>query len=286
MFKNVAALLLLSVAFSAKGDSLDESFKAPKLYPNITWAQLQKIHAEQISKMWIVRDGKEWIKVRDWEWVSGSGYVPCALPALKTIPKQYEAEFHRELGQGRFLARVAHMEGERKVSNMVILYPPKGMEGMFNVAETKTLWLGQRNGETLGSKYYSAFDIYPTEAAKAYREPTAREVALAMKNEGKTFMVKLPTLAEPCPRCDGRGRLEPQEDALSDWGTPSQEKQAENEGGFLSTDSGAYRRAKERAARAKEWAARANQPRNLCPTCGGKGKVYKEEFRTLIFRKP
>lgn len=50
-------------------------------------------------------------------------------------------------------------------------------------------------------------------------------------------MVKLPTLAEPCARCDGRGRLEPQEDALSDWGTPSQEKQAEN-GGVVSFGEG------------------------------------------------
>lgn len=275
MFKNVVALLLLSVAFSAKGDSLYESFEAPKLYPNITWAQLQKIHAEQISKMWIVRDGKEWIKVRDWEW----GYKDASLqelPAWRGIPKEYDVEIHREMAQGSLLARLLPKGEEGARSFMGVLYPPKGMEGTLKVGDSATLWLGQRR---FGESGRPVFDIYPAAVAQTYRPPTAREVALAMKNEGKTFMVKLPTLAEPCPRCDGRGRLEPQEDVISGWGTPYQEKQAENEGGFLSTDSGAYRRAKERAAR-------ANQPRNLCPKCGGKGKVYKEEFRTLIFRKP
>lgn len=283
MFKNVAALLLLSVAFSTKGNSLWESFEAPKLYPNITWAQLQKIHAEQISKMWIVRDGKEWIKVRDWKGDSFGDYDLRELPAWRAIPKEHEVEIHREGTQGRLLARVA-LKGEKSSSSrMGVLCPPKGMEGMFKVGDCRTLWLGQREGYGKYSEsvrgVYPVFDIYPTAAAITYRPPTAREVALAMKNEGKTFVAKLPTVEEVCPKCNGKGKSESKEEATSSWATPSHEKQAENEGGFLSTDSVAYRRARERATR-------ANQPRNLCPRCGGKGKIYEEEFRTLIFKKP
>lgn len=282
MFRKVVVLLLLGIGLSAKGASLWESFKAPKLYPNITWQQLQKIHAEQISKMWIVRDGKEWIKVRDWKMYSPDGNAFLReLPAWRGIPKEYAVEIHREMAQGSLLARLLLKNETNAKSFMGVLYPPKGMEGTLKVGDAATLWLGERTSGILqGKDYYSAFDIYPAKVAQTYRPPMAREVALAMKNEGKTFMVKLPTVAEDCSRCGGKGILQREEEPMVGGGSASSvQRHGSGREGFLSIDSGAYQRAKERAAR-------ANQPRNFCPKCEGKGKIYEEEFRTLIFKKP
>lgn len=283
MLNKVAIMLLLSsVAFSAKGASLWESFKAPKLYTNITWTQLQKIHADQISKMWIVRDGKEWIKVREWRYDGIGKFYIKELPAWRAIPKEYEVEIHKTGTQGRLFARIV-LKGEKASrSRMGVLCPPKGMEEVLKIGDSKTLWLGQREeygkySET-GQERYPVFDIYPTAAAMTYRPPTAREVALAMKNEGKTFMVKLPTSETVCPKCAGSRIIEPQNNSVQGAQTVTPENGKRS---FLQNDSDAYRRAKERATQAN-----LLPQRNACPKCGGTGKIYEEEFRTLIFKKP
>ena len=120
---------------------LQASLRAPRLYPGITWEQLQRLHEEQLSKMYVVRDGKEgkdWIQIRDWS------AVTCelkALPASQEIPKAYEVEIHRVEPTGDWFARVAR-KGKPNVGLMVKVVPPKGMAG--EVGDVKTLWLVRR----------------------------------------------------------------------------------------------------------------------------------------------
>ena len=256
-------------------DRLRESLKAPKLHPGITWAQLRRLHEEQLSKMYVVRGGKEWIQVRGWS------PMTCELrelPAYRTIPRVYEVEIHRLEPSGGWFARVAR-QGAPGSGTMGEVIPPKGMAGA--VGDVKTLWLVQRHGTVAGTGVpftQAIWDVIPEETAAAYRVPTAREVALAMRDEGKTFVVRLPVSGSPCPRCGGRGVLARSAEA------PRRATAGRDEGDgredFLSRPSTPYLRAQSRT----QGADRAETFR--CPACAGRGSVYEEAFRTIFFKKP
>lgn len=255
---------------------LQASLRAPRLYPGITWEQLQRLHEEQLSKMYVVRDGKEgkdWIQIRDWS------AVTCelkALPASQEIPKAYEVEIHRVEPTGDWFARVAR-KGKPNVGLMVKVVPPKGMAG--EVGDVKMLWLVRRRVPIDDAGAVSStvvWAVIPEETAATYRVPTAREVALAMRDEGKTFVVKLPTATGPCPRCDGRGTLARPEPRRS---ASARQEAGDGRDDFLTRPSTPYLRAQQGAQRG----GRAETIR--CPECDGRGAAYEEAFRTIFFKK-
>lgn len=261
----------------AEYDRLRESLKAPKLHPGITWAQLQQLHKQWLSKMYVVRGGKEWIQVRGWRPSTCELYE---LPAWREIPKAYEVEIHRVEPSGNWFARITKKDGPDS-GKMGKVVPMKGMEGA--AGDTKTLWLVERfsgerakNEATGYTKTFDVWDVVSEETAASYRVPTAREVALAMRDKGKTFVVRMPVFVGPCPSCEGSGELVQEiEPSLT---LSVKESEESGRGNFLRGPSLSQQLAEKRA----------KQPHSLkqpCPECDGSGKIYAEEFRTLIFKK-
>lgn len=290
--KALMLCVLLGVSLTVYGGSraqLRESFHAPKIYADITWARFQPIHEEQIADMFVLRDGKEWIQVREWCLEYDEPSLK-SLPALETIPKSYEGELHRRLSKGRLLARIDR-EGQK--AQMVVLKPAKGMNGLADwaIGDTRKLWLVPMGQDIMAAMEEdlpsSIYRVVPESEALRYKIPTAREAALAMRNEGRTFMVLLPTDISPCKRCKGRG-VDPMQ---NDNREARRAQQTTSWGGgvsnvdngrkhWLSSESRAFREAKKRIRRQREGTSRSP-----CPACDGTGKHVDVEFRTLIFRK-
>ena len=266
---------------------LEASLRAPRFYPNITWAQLQKIHADQLAKMWVVRNGKEWLQVREWD-EYGTGLRPTEVWA--TIPREYEIEIHDTDTQGRLFVRIVRKGRADASGRMAVLDFPSGEAGTraYSVGDSATLWLSQNPGEqdTRGARwgngiYYPRYTIRTAREAAAYHVPTAREVAIAMRDDGRTFVAKLPTARKICHACGGTGKT-PAEAAQA--AGAEEEKAARQSREANGRENFLYGPSLTEQLEAK----RERQQRTLpqpCPKCGGSGGFAVEEFRRLIFKK-
>lgn len=117
--------------------------------------------------------------------------------------------------------------------------------------------------------------------AASYHVPTAREVAIAMRDDGRTFVAKLPTARKICHACGGTGKA-PAEAAQAageaEGKAARQSREANGRENFLYGPS-----LTEQLEAKRERQQRAlPQP---CPKCGGSGGFAVEEFRRLIFKK-
>lgn len=92
--------------------------------------------------------------------------------------------------------------------------PSRGMEGTAQVGDARVLererrisLLSAQSNVTGRKASLDIWDVIVEEGAATYHVPMTREVVIAMRDEGKSFVAWLLVAANPCLRCGGRGVL-------------------------------------------------------------------------------